>query len=83
MNAVNIYNQVFPTKADRVGLRQFQFEKLHGEKPSSDEFHSFGSRGYVIILIHGKAHKSRSEQVITTYEGISQDRGSTVLPSSY
>ena len=39
--AVDIYNRVPPAKADRAGLRQTPFEKMHGELPSFDDFRPF------------------------------------------
>ena len=32
---------------------------MHGEVPSLNDFRAFSCRGYVLILVHGKAHKSR------------------------
>ena len=40
--AVDIYNRVPPSKANRAGLRKSPFEKMHGEIPSLDDFHPFG-----------------------------------------
>ena len=41
---VDIYNRVPPAKANKVGLRQSSFEKLHGEILSLDKLRPFGCR---------------------------------------
>ena len=64
MYAVDIYNQVPPAKANRAGLRQTPFEKMHGKITSLDYFYSFDFRAYALIPVHGKARKNRSEQVM-------------------
>ena len=51
--AVDIYNRVPPTKANKSGLRQSPFQKLHGELPSLDELHPFGCREFAFIPIRG------------------------------
>ena len=61
---MDIFNRVPPAKLNREGLRQSQFEKMHGEIPSLDDFRPFGYRGYALIPVHGKAHKRRSEHVM-------------------
>ena len=62
--AVDIYTRVPPTKANQAGLRQAPFEKMHGEIQSLDDFRQFGCKDYTLILVHGKAHKRRLEQVM-------------------
>ena len=61
---VDINNRVPPAKANRAGLCPSPSEKMHGEIPSLDDFVPFGCRGNALILVHGKAHKRRSEQVM-------------------
>ena len=51
-------------KANRAGLRQSPFEKMHGGIPSIDDFRPFGCRGYALKPVYGKAYKRRSVQVM-------------------
>ena len=70
MYAVDIYNRVPPAKANKAGLRQSSFERLHGEIPSLNDFLPLGCREYASIPVHEKAHKSRSELVMYTRKAI-------------
>ena len=64
MYTIDIYNRLPPSKANRAGLGKSPVEKMQGEIPSLGDFRPFGCRGYALIPVHGKAHKSHSEQVM-------------------
>ena len=62
--SVDIYNRVLPAKANRAGIRMSPYEKLHGLKPMLNDLRPFGCRGFALIPVQGKSHKSRSQQVM-------------------
>ena len=58
-------DRIPPGKADRAGLRQSSCEELRGKIQSLDKLSQIDCRGNPIIPVHGKAHESRSEKVMS------------------